>query len=62
MRTFGEVNGVTPGDLFENRDALAKAGVQLNIALKNPQVNITKQKESNLHLTVLLEIIKKQKM
>lgn len=27
MRTFGEVNGVTPGDLFENRDALAKAGV-----------------------------------
>ncbi|MGY8869207.1 MAG: YDG/SRA domain-containing protein [Pseudomonadales bacterium] len=27
MRTFGEMDGVIPGDLFDNRDALAKAGV-----------------------------------
>jgi len=27
MRTFGEINGVSPGDLFDDRAALAKAGV-----------------------------------
>ncbi|WP_197019883.1 MULTISPECIES: YDG/SRA domain-containing protein [unclassified Pseudoalteromonas] len=27
MRTFGEINGVSPGDIFDNREALAKAKV-----------------------------------
>lgn len=27
MRVFGDITGVTPGDLFESREALAKAGV-----------------------------------